>query len=78
MKVKFFGIVQDIVGETEIEYILDNDITVNELQKIIIGKYPKLVEIKKFAFAINECYSTEKSMITNNDIVAIIPPVSGG
>lgn len=78
MKLKFFGITQDIVGKTEIEINLSENTTILTLQNLLMKDYPKLKDLKKFAFAINEEYASPTDMITDTDTVAIIPPVSGG
>ena len=78
MKVILFGIVKDIIGESELQINLEKDITISELQTILFNKYPKLKDINKFAFAINENYANKSDFIKNLDTVAIIPPVSGG
>ena len=41
-------------------------------------KYPQLKEINSYAIAINESYASNETVLKENDIVAIIPPVSGG
>lgn len=78
MKILLFGIVQDIVGSSSIEKNLSREISVAQLQEEMLIEYPKLKDIKKFAVAVNESYAQENDLIKNTDIVAIIPPVSGG
>lgn len=78
MKILLFGIVQDIVGASRIEKHITEEISVAKLQEDMLKEFPELKDIKKFAVAINETYATENEMIKNTDIVAIIPPVSGG
>jgi molybdopterin converting factor small subunit len=34
--------------------------------------------MSSYAIAINESYATDDMLIQENDVVAIIPPVSGG
>lgn len=78
MKILFFGIVQDIVGSSSLDRDLSQEISVAQLQEDLLKDYPKLKDIKKFAVAINETYATANERISNSDVVAIIPPVSGG
>lgn len=78
IKVLLFGIVKDIVGENTIDLDLDSTISVKDFQQIIQNKYTGLKDIENFAIAVNEEYVNRDYEIQNNDVVAIIPPVSGG
>ena len=74
----FFGIATDLVGENSIFYELNSKETVSELKKELLLKYPKLKNIEEFAIAVNEEYAENDVVLRENDVVAIIPPVSGG
>ena len=80
MKIKtlFFGITRDIVKNSTIEFELADDTTINKLQKILFEKYSGLTDIKNYAFAVNEEYVNADYLIKVGDVVAVIPPVSGG
>ncbi|MGB5242624.1 MAG: MoaD/ThiS family protein [Lutimonas sp.] len=80
MKVKtlFFGIARDIVGENELLIDLDGTKTILDLEMLLINRYPNLSDIKNFAFAVNEVYVDRDHSIQQNDLIAILPPVSGG
>ena len=78
MKIFLFGIVQDLIGKSEIDFKLSDCNTIDCLQRKLLIQYPKLKELNKFAFAINENYAQLNSEIKDDDVVAIIPPVSGG
>ena len=57
-----------------------NEITLLELQDILVQKIPELKKIlNNIAFAINQEYVTNSNVkIVDHDEVALIPPVSGG
>ncbi len=78
MIIKLFGIVEEIIGEKEIRISLKENTSILDLKAILLEKYPNLKDIKAFAFAINETYATDNEILKETDIVAIIPPVSGG
>jgi len=80
MKIKllFFGIATDLVGENSIFYELKSAASLLNLKKELMLNYPKLKNIKDFAIAVNEEYAEDDFIIKENDVVAIIPPVSGG
>ena len=74
----FFGITTDIVGANVLNYNLEENATVAVLKEQLIANYSELKNINDFAIAINEAYADDTKIINKNDVVAIIPPVSGG
>lgn len=73
-----FGIVQDIINSTSLEMELQEIITVKQFKRLLSDKYPKIKNIQSFAVAVNEEYANDELLIKANDVVALIPPVSGG
>lgn len=78
IKLLFFGIATDLVGESTINFNLDENTTVNKLKELLKKNYLKLENLNDYAIAVNEEYAEKDLILKNNDIVAIIPPVSGG
>lgn len=78
MKIILFGIVQDIIGETELTFDISDCNNISKLQEKLLLQYPLLKDLNKFAFAVNESYAELSTKIKDSDVVAIIPPVSGG
>ena len=76
--VLFFGITTDLVGKTTISYSVEKATTVENLKDLLKANYPNLKNIDDFAVAVNEEYATNEILLKDNDVVAIIPPVSGG
>ncbi|MDO9274032.1 MAG: MoaD/ThiS family protein [Lutibacter sp.] len=74
----FFGIATDLVSENSIFYNLEASVTVLALKKDLLKNYSKLKNIEDFAIAVNEEYAEDNLVLKENDVVAIIPPVSGG
>ena len=74
----FFGITQDLVGTHQMEMNLEESISVATLKTIIFQQFPNLKRFPNFEIAVNEQYATDDVVVHNRDIVAIIPPVSGG
>lgn len=78
LQVLLFGIISDIVGETDILMSVPLDTSVLEFKQQLQLKFPELRQLNEYSVAINEYYCSENVQLKENDIVAIIPPVSGG
>ncbi len=76
--VLFFGILKDIVGSSLKELLVDSHTTIAELKPVLFKKFNGLNEFPNFSIAVNEEYADADYVLQKNDIVALIPPVSGG
>lgn len=74
----FFGIVKDIVGKSTSEFRLPNNCSIKQFKALLLEKYSKLANYNNFSVAVNENYVEDNYRLKENDIVALIPPVSGG
>ena len=57
---------------------LENTMTIGALKLVLKEKYPKLKNIDTYAIAVNEAYAEATLVLREGDVVAVIPPVSGG
>ncbi len=73
-----FGILKDIVGENSLELYLENDATIKYLKAHLLKEYDNLNKFSNFSIAVNEAYVELDYILKSNDVVALIPPVSGG
>jgi len=73
-----FGIAADIVGSNELTLDIAKNTDVNSLKTTLTDSYSGFKNVHQFAIAVNESYASNETLIQPNDIVAIIPPVSGG
>lgn len=79
MKIRCFGIARDITGVDEVELdILTEGVSVANLKSELLQAYPGLSMVSQFFIAINHEYGGDEDIVTTNDEIAIIPPVSGG
>ena len=80
MKIKtlFFGITTDLVGASQLEINADENATIKDFKSILKGLYSQLENINSYAIAVNEEYASDEMILKESDIVAVIPPVSGG
>lgn len=76
IKVLFFAELEEIVGSRELT-IEKEEMTVPELKEYLKEQFPTL-PVDRAMMAINEEYVEETDLVKANDIVAFIPPVSGG
>ena len=76
--VLLFGILKDIVGENSLELQIENDNTIGSLKEQLLNDYKNLNSYSNFSIAVNEEYVNLNYILKNNDVVALIPPVSGG
>ena len=80
MKIKllFFGITTDLLKTSSLDFEVSNNSSVQNLKSDLLAKYPQLQNIDSYAIAVNESYANDDLALQENDVVAIIPPVSGG
>ena len=80
MKIKtlFFGITTDLVGASNIDLALSEASTVLDFKSLLKKNYPQLQNLNSYAIAVNESYAADDLVLEKNDVVAVIPPVSGG
>ncbi|ABY45706.1 molybdopterin converting factor subunit 1 [Bacillus mycoides] len=76
IRVLLFANLQEEAGTSELQ-IEKEDITVAELKDIVAKEYNVPVSAP-IMVAINEEYANEDDTIHTGDVVALIPPVSGG
>ena len=79
MDVILFGISREIVGNKKIKVDpAENIKTVTELKHWMRQKYPQLEKLSSLAIAVDNEYADDAQNLSDENEVAIIPPVSGG
>lgn len=78
IKVLLFGISTDLVGSNSMEYEVSQNATIADFKKNFQEQFPSLTQLNSYAIAVNENYAENTTELQENDVVAIIPPVSGG
>lgn len=73
-----FGIAKDIFGSSSIEVELPQNGTTQNLKESLEGRYPRLKHLVSYMVAVNNEYASDGVLLTEQDEIAIIPPVSGG
>jgi molybdopterin synthase sulfur carrier subunit len=80
MKIRIlnFGITKDIIGHKTVELELPSDCTVGALKAFLIDKYPAFATLQSLQVAVNEEFADNEVLLSTQDEIALIPPVSGG
>jgi molybdopterin converting factor small subunit len=73
-----YGITKDILGGFEKQIEVADGMTVGELKKELTWRFPDFEKLKSLRIAINTEYADDQSILSTNDEVVLIPPVSGG
>ena len=77
-KINLFGITKDIVGSNIVEIEMSQSSNVESVLVELKTNYPKLKDIKSMLVAVNSEYAEPNLVLSENDEIALIPPVSGG
>ena len=78
IRILLFGISTDLVGSSSLEFEIPTNSTVASFKNVFQDTYPKLSQMHSYAIAVNESYAQDDTILLENDVIAIIPPVSGG
>jgi len=79
IRVLFFGPAQTAVGIGACSVSLDGPGNLGRLVKHLMGEYPSLAGFgESLRYAVNEEFAEMTRELSDNDEVAVIPPVSGG
>ncbi len=78
VRVIYFAAVRDLVERSEESIELDESVrTVSDLSRVLLEKYPRL-HLEGVRVAVNEEFVEASHPLGDSDVVALIPPVSGG
>lgn len=77
MEIKIFAGIKEKVGNDVIDIPVGDEITVADLKERIYIDYPEL-DGEVFQVAVNEAFQKDDYTVKSGDVVALIPPVSGG
>jgi len=78
IEILLFGILRDVIGNDTLRKEVVLGSTLQNLKEELAAAYPNLSQYKNYSVAVNEVYAKSDYTIKENDVVALIPPVSGG
>jgi len=73
----FFAQLQEEVGSKSLA-IEANGLSISEIMKQFLAKYDIQPLLDEAMIAVNEEYAPKDTIVSEGDVVAFIPPVSGG
>jgi molybdopterin converting factor subunit 1 len=78
--IKLFAIARDAAGgRSELKLSMPDHATPRAAMDVLLSKFPALESWKNYVrFAVNYEYVGDDHALSNDDELAIIPPVSGG
>ncbi|HLR42625.1 MAG TPA: molybdopterin converting factor subunit 1 [Pseudogracilibacillus sp.] len=77
VKLLFFAQIQEEIGEKEMDIEAAGK-SVKEIKELYLSKYKIDYLLAEAMVAINEEYASDSSVAEDGDVIAFIPPVSGG
>ena len=78
IKILFFGMSKDLAGTNGMNIQVEKEITAKDVRELLLRNYPSFSSMDTFSIAVNESYADDGFKINDNDVIAVIPPVSGG
>lgn len=77
VKVMYFAEIKEILQTNSENIDIKESIDVESFKQVLFERHPSISN-KKFQVAVNEEFVQKEDIIQPTDVVALIPPVSGG
>lgn len=79
VEVSLFARFRDHAGCDRVTFELPGPMTISSLRQSMFDRWPELEQLLRSSlFAVGTEYVTDDHLIAANDVIALIPPVSGG
>ncbi len=79
VKIRYFGSARDDAGMNLEEFDLASGIRLSDFKRVLYDKHPALrARSGSLLFAVNQSYSDNTRILSENDEIAVFPVVSGG
>lgn len=79
VRLRFFASIREKLHRSEATCSLPDGATVHDLLEQLSREYPPLADVRRaLRVAVNQVYVDPDHTLSDNDEVALIPPVSGG
>jgi len=77
INILYFGMLAEITGQANEIWMIKDGLTVGDLKKLILEKYP-VMQKKKFKVAVNQQIGDDQTFVSIQSEVALLPPFAGG
>ena len=79
IKVQLFARARELAGAGEISLRLKDRATVRDLRTLLLQAVPALGSLtEKAAISVDNEFAADSNVLTEESVIALIPPVSGG
>jgi len=78
VRVLLFGILRELAGQQERDFTIDEGATVGDVVVEAARLIPGTALWPSIATAVNQEYAPRERLLAEGDVVALLPPVSGG
>lgn len=82
MKILYFANLREVIGKSEENFTIENEMSISELITLLKKKNKKynvaFDNKRKLMYAVNCEYVKSSKKVSNKDEVAFFPPVTGG
>ncbi|MEX0883402.1 MAG: MoaD/ThiS family protein [Cyclobacteriaceae bacterium] len=79
MQIILFGIAKDIIGAQSLTLPGGHGVqTVHDLKNWLLDQYPAMGNLNSMAIAVDQEYAQDEMNLSENQEIALIPPISGG
>ena len=79
ISVQLFAVARDLAGCESLTLSVPEGATVSKLREQLFARFPQLVPFAgSLQIAVDQQYASDAALLTADQEVAIIPPVSGG
>ena len=78
IQILFFGAAHDITGMRNMDAVVTDDMDTESLKKMLQERFSGINADLRYALAVNQKVVAVNQPLSEGDVVAILPPVSGG
>ena len=78
LKLRYFAFIRELVGAAEGDIELPEGSTVDDMLETVKRHHGRLRDVDRILVAVNGEYVNTRTRLTDGDVAALFPPVSGG
>src|SRR6056300_439516 len=78
VQIELFGASREFSNQNYLEFDIENDSTIKDIRKNFNGNENFIKIVNSSVFSSNDNIISDNYKITNNEKIAIIPPIGGG